>query len=388
MTSIAAAPWLLVAMAAAAGYCIIGLQTKSGWFDVIDAWGAAHPTQLPGTGVDDTLRTAYTGVPAVDHHIAGGMRVFGAMANGHHQPLSLFSFWFAGQLLAVHTLQVLEGLRAGNRGKLISYTAFWGVLYQTMTFGITTPIWAALWFCTSPIASITVADSDATLTSALAIEEADLSVLPHSLIWGYLLPTLLCCLPSPSFVPFDQKVTFILVWQFFPIITSVSQRLFSAAARRLRPAATAKAATPEQKKAELARRLRWVYIFTLFLVVANHAAAVVYILFPALRPPSLAPLNPADVDVGSVFIPASTPLKLTPVTNIEDGTLNLLQYDGYFGAAAVLYWASMQFWAASDAPSLSAIITGLAGPAGAAMVLVWRRDERLLLASAPKAKTT
>ncbi|EJT71284.1 hypothetical protein GGTG_10543 [Gaeumannomyces tritici R3-111a-1] len=387
MTSIAAAPWILVAMAVAAAYCIVGLQTKSGWFDVIDAWGAAHPTRFPGTGLDGTLRTTYLGVPAVDHHIAGGMRVFAAMANGHHQPLSLFSFWFAGQLLAVHTLQVLEGLRAGNRGRLISYTAFWGALYQTMTFGITTPIWAALWFWTSPIASVTAADSDATLTAALAIEDTDLSVLPHSLIWGYLLPTMLCCLPSPAFVPFDQKVTFILVWQFFPIITSVSHRLFSAASRRLRPAAATTAA-PEQKKAELARRLRWVYIFTLTLVVANHAATLAYVLLPSLRPPSLAPPNPADVDVASVFGPASTPLKLTPVASIEDGALNLLQYDGYFGAAAVLYWASIQFWAASDAPSLATVLTGLAGPAGAAMVLVWRRDERLLLASVPKAKTT
>lgn len=398
MSVTAASPWYLVALAAAAGYCIIGLQQKSGWFDLVNAFGASHPTQLPGTGLDSTLRTEFMGFPAVDFHIAGVIRSFYAMVSGEHQPTTVFSFWFTGQLLAIQALQMLEGLRAGNRGKLISRTWLWGAIYQTMTVGITTPLWVAVWLWTSPIASLSATTPGPTLTAALATDEADLSVLPHSFIWGNILPTVLAAMPSPAIVSYDQKVTYLLIWQFFPILTSVAHFFLSTAARRLRPrgktAGLADGKTDNdptaalQRRLALAHRLRWVYIFVLAVTAAVHTLTVLFVFFPALRPPSLAPAHPAAVDFASVFVPALTPFSTTagPVSSIAEGVLTLLQYDAYFGAGAVLYWASRQFWASTEAPSLSSILSVLAGPAGAALILVWRRDERLLLSNTPKAK--
>lgn len=270
-----------------------------------------------------------------------------------------------------------------------------------MTLGITTPVWVALWLWTSPIASLQAAPPSPTLSAALAIDEADLSVLPHSLIWGYILPTVMAGLPAPAIISYDQKVTFLLIWQIFPVLTSVTHFLLSTAARRLRPRGEAPAtATADDETREdpaaafqchisLAHRLRWVYTFVLMVTAAVHSLTFLFVLVPSLRPQSLAPVDPASIGTASVFMPELTLLSkvVGPVSSIAQGVLPLLQYDAYFGAAAMLYWASRQFRASTDgAPGLSSVMSLLAGPAGAALILVWRRDEQLLLNNAPKVK--
>lgn len=262
-----------------------------------------------------------------------------------------------------------------------------------MTYGITIPIYVAVWLWTSPLARMTAAETPGgEVAAALALDDADLSVMPHALIWGYILPTLLASLPSPAVVTPEQKATYIMIWQFFPVWTSLVQLALSTAARRLRPSPDSKAAaataTADRQKT-LAHRLRWIYIFTLTVTTAVHTVAVLYAVVPSLRPESLAPLDPSLVNLGNTFKPALTPFEaIRPAKSYADGLLLLLQYDVYFAGSAFLYWASCQFRASTEAPTLSSILILLTGPIGAALILMWRRDERLLLGTdAPKAKT-
>lgn len=120
MAYIASSPWFLIALSVAAGYCIMGLAFRTGLGDLDAGLAAEHPTRMPGFDTDGTLYSAFTGNAALDKYIAGVIRFFATMGTGELQPLSLFSFWFSGQVLAGLVLMTLDGLRAGNRGKAIS----------------------------------------------------------------------------------------------------------------------------------------------------------------------------------------------------------------------------------------------------------------------------
>lgn len=78
-------------------------------------------------GLGDSLQAHLKGEPIqfttlkpLDSLLTLLVRFFQPIPNGNDIYLSLFTIFMAGQLLAVCVLVVVEGLRAGNRGKLIS----------------------------------------------------------------------------------------------------------------------------------------------------------------------------------------------------------------------------------------------------------------------------
>lgn len=72
---------------------------------------------LPDTG--EPLRSVYTGIRALDEFLRILVRFFYTCASGESPPLSVFTVYFAGQVLALHAVLVIEGLRAGNKGTAI-----------------------------------------------------------------------------------------------------------------------------------------------------------------------------------------------------------------------------------------------------------------------------
>jgi hypothetical protein len=64
----------------------------------------------------------YTGVKAVDGLLAALVAYFSALLDGQVEPQhKLYSFWAFFQFLPLAVLLIMEGLRAGNRGKLASW---------------------------------------------------------------------------------------------------------------------------------------------------------------------------------------------------------------------------------------------------------------------------
>ena len=103
----------LLAISAFGFYSIIGLTERNGWGPLLRATLEDNPT-LPDTG--EPLRTHYTGIAVLDALLTILVRFFYSCAVGERPALSVFTAYFAGQVLASHAVLVLEGLRTGNKG--------------------------------------------------------------------------------------------------------------------------------------------------------------------------------------------------------------------------------------------------------------------------------
>jgi hypothetical protein len=72
----------------------------------------------PGTKND--LVTIYTGIPPLDRQLAVLVAFFAPAVAGTNTALSLFLFFGFGQFGAFWALMVMESLRKGNQGKIVS----------------------------------------------------------------------------------------------------------------------------------------------------------------------------------------------------------------------------------------------------------------------------
>ena len=96
-----------------AGYLVIAI--------VVNGPGALPqppPATVPGT--DAPLRLQYTGVAPVDKLLVTLFRFFWPALDGASPGASFFLASFAGEIPGVWSLLMLEGIRPGNRGRVIS----------------------------------------------------------------------------------------------------------------------------------------------------------------------------------------------------------------------------------------------------------------------------
>ena len=108
-----------VALAAFAKYCLYDLYGVGSFFVIIDeVTPKSGPMVLPGT--TEPARTHFTGVAPIDGFLVLLLQFFWTGVNGQLPALSLFLVYMAGQCLAMHAMVVMEGMRAGNRGRVIS----------------------------------------------------------------------------------------------------------------------------------------------------------------------------------------------------------------------------------------------------------------------------
>ena len=78
----------------------------------------AGDTVLPGT--EAPIRLVWTGIAAIDSQLVFMLHFFWPVVNGAEPAISLLISQFGGELFGVWSLVMLEGIRAGNRGKVIS----------------------------------------------------------------------------------------------------------------------------------------------------------------------------------------------------------------------------------------------------------------------------
>jgi len=109
---------LFLLLAISAGDSIAGLAFRNTFLSQTDSYMAAKPPVLPSTSIP--IRSHYTGIVALDEHLTKLVLVFWETAWGNVPALSLLAVYMAGQCLATHTIVVLEGLRAGNKGRIVS----------------------------------------------------------------------------------------------------------------------------------------------------------------------------------------------------------------------------------------------------------------------------
>ena len=76
------------------------------------------PRILPGTKIP--LKTTYVGIEKVDYQLTVLDLFFWEMVDGSRPDASLFCYQFAGQVFTGWGLLMVESLRRGNIGRVIS----------------------------------------------------------------------------------------------------------------------------------------------------------------------------------------------------------------------------------------------------------------------------
>ena len=108
----------LLCLSAAGYYAVWYILLNNGTTDYMSHIRDFGPRVLPGTKAP--LRTVYSGVPAIDYQLTVLALLFWETVDGSHPSASLFCFHFAMQIVCGWGLLMIEGLRHGNRWRVVS----------------------------------------------------------------------------------------------------------------------------------------------------------------------------------------------------------------------------------------------------------------------------
>ncbi|KAB8297110.1 hypothetical protein EYC80_002495 [Monilinia laxa] len=351
----------------------------------------------------------YTGIRAIDKQLTILVTFFAPVCDSRNSALWLNSIYGLGQFGAAWTLLVMESLRSGNKGKVVSFIGTVGIIFQNISYAVTVPLYLFIHLLTSPVAK-TFPGTYA--NSVLLISSIDLKILPPSIILAYLVPSILMGLDAPSIVsgPTHQKL--IAFWQPFPIWTIIIQwtlrSFFQFLGSRLPSKDTKEPQAP--LGASYLSNAKHVYRFLLIICALTHLPVLLIALIPASAItdilPNLAPY--ASLNFFDIYVPYF-PFPLSQrVSDLASGSHVFLQWDLTTGSIALLLWATLLYRNATtekaivdphnSLPSYQirellagegsragalrrkllvkiGVWTLVAGPIGAATALLWERDE-------------
>lgn len=214
---------------------------------------------------------------------------------------------------------------------------------------------------------------------SVGVPSAMAFMLPFIIAVSYIAPSAAMFLPAPSIVSVGTKQALAAAWQPFPIYTSVLTSICS-----LLPSYFF--SDSDKSGPATLRGLRRTYAFALacavILRIAAWALSLTALAFPTLFPENVA----AELHPLRVFV--NTLPRLSPsvqVTSAGEGALWFLQWDDLIGSTALLLWALALYKAAHQQVSVElrwaelgwkvVLLSVAIGPVGAAVVLIWARDE-------------
>jgi hypothetical protein len=105
-------------LSVAAGYVLFILSAKNGTFGFIENYTNTKIPMYPES--DEPLVTRYTGIQGVDARLVVLVTFFAPVVEGNNIPIILYGLFGFGQFGAGWTLLVMESLRRGNRGRVVS----------------------------------------------------------------------------------------------------------------------------------------------------------------------------------------------------------------------------------------------------------------------------
>lgn len=95
-----------------------GYIFRNGYYDDLVRLRDIGPHLLPGSNTP--LQERYTGVGPVDYWLTVLQAVFANIFDGSAPKLSIYAFYFAGQLVPVITVMCIESCRGGNEKNVMS----------------------------------------------------------------------------------------------------------------------------------------------------------------------------------------------------------------------------------------------------------------------------
>ncbi|KAK1625517.1 hypothetical protein BDP81DRAFT_356055 [Colletotrichum phormii] len=338
-------------------------------------------------GLMDPAQTGLAGEPItfttlkpLDGLLTMLVRFFKPILDGKDPNLTLFSIFMAGQLLAVHVLIQVEGLRAGNRGRLVSCTTSWGMLWQLMTIGATLPLYFLTYLYTSPIPESPTTDA---LAAAISIDSVQARAVIGSLTFGAFLPTLLAALPCPSIITSRTQEILLAVWQAFPLWSGVAQFIFAQLIGALGVVSEAAKARPQTKINDFRR----IYTYTLSVVAVTSYGVIGYVFWKADW------ASEPVIEAMMQILRPTSPWSQVKMVSLERGILDLLQWDTYCASLATWSWIA---YLAYETKGVGQVVMDLGklvmwsavvGPGGAALAVIWGRDIEAVKKAGGKKKT-
>lgn len=234
------------------------------------------------------------------------------------------------------------------------------------TFAFATPLICALQLGCSVTASRPHADN-------IRVPRQVLVALPLIFVVGFMVPTHLMVMPA-SLLTVDIKQIAIAIWQPWPayvsILATVSYYVLS----------------PFYANNNRASRsaLRWVYAFAFTNAALAHLVTWIVSL-ATVAVPALFDARFVDALHPCKVFSFPVPWSGLKVDNVSDGVHVFLRWDYMIGSAGVLLWAITLYTVAHKQilstvawPSFLfkiVLLTALTGPTGAAVELIWERDE-------------
>jgi hypothetical protein len=283
---------------------------------------------------------------------------------------------------------------------------------QTIGFAIIFPTYLLFHLLKSPVAKLNPAKHSG---SILYIPPASLAVIPLSITIGYIIPSILMALPSPSVVTIETRQNFIAAWQVFPLHTVLAQWILSTIYPLLFPSTqvnTTSSKTSSRSVNYLTAASR-VYAFLLGFAILTHITALLITICPTpllsnLLPSVATGITSSGVTFSSVYIPHAPAISWRAI-NLAEGVHTFLWWDTYVSGLAAIVWAialvsavvNEQRQATSTISKSSNLsrhpgsegagrrsYTGLlakiafwalvAGPLGAVIMLLWDRDALMM----------
>ncbi|KAK8114873.1 hypothetical protein PG999_006942 [Apiospora kogelbergensis] len=386
---------VFVACSAFGGWTALGSTKTTGLGALIEAVGAGERAAFPGG--PEPFKRVWSGLAPVDGMLNMMVGFFSAIIDGtavdgretEDWNSLLFYAWGMAQFVAGWSMLLLESLRVGNRGRLVSYVGLAGMLFQTGTWTVFCPLYLALHLLTSPVASLPRGDGPRA-RRVLFVLLWDMALLP-----AVRPPASLGLATSAS-----AHYKAIAFWQFFPLwsvcLMAFLNPLCAFLFGSLLPV------DPAGRPAPLGRGyltgVSGVYQFALTVCVGAHAPILLASLAPAALRAQLAAQLPAayarlleTASFAGVFVPASP---LHPPTVAVDGAraaaAHFLRYDMLVGAVPFLLWAAYLHQTTAKAPlgvlqlvrkvAFWALVGGAYAPA---VALLWERDAVVLEADEP-----
>lgn len=302
---------------------------------------------------------------------------------------------------------LLESVRAGNKGRLVSYASIFGLVLQNISWVVTLPLWLSLHLLTSPISKI-VRNSEQSVAQRLVstYHPWDTVLVPLSVVQAFVVPAILMSLPS-GFLNYSVATHYgwNAVWQAFPLWNVLILALLrrtplakegNSGGNEERGRRTTKIAVDETQEAP---SVLFTYSFALILAAGVHLPILALSLLPTSLRLFLASHSPVGtgylrslLERGTfmnIFIPSSWPFgseqPSVSSTAYASGDLaplatQFLQYDLLVASVPFFLWAlylrqtAIRNANVFDALGKAAYWLVLGGPHAAVIILLRERD--------------
>ena len=266
-------------------------------------------------------------------------------------------------------------------------TTVFGLAVAIVGFACVAPVWFALHLWQSP----TVIDPK---PHQLLVESPfQIAIAPLSTLLGFGLPSLIMCLPAPQILSFETKQLWTGIQQGWPIWIALSQLSLTVLISALKPDTAIIAS--DELKSKVLKNLRACYVFALSFGASAHLIVWFFCMLAQLFPVLFAAPYDRQLLPSNVLVPVN-PFGDYQAKTLADGALPFLQWDTIVGVVSVAVWGfTVRTLAKHETATFGQILSGIikiailssfVGPAGAAVVSIWARDELVLNRSATETK--